>query len=207
MVTFLICLLALQGPKELKVPDESKILPPLVVPAGTTIPVSLVSRISTKHASPGDGVYARTVFPVTVSDKIVIPVGSFVRGKIAEVERPGRVKGKPELTITFQSLILPSGRTLDIYATLGSVGDSGRRKGESSIEGDSSKGQDAATIGSTAAQGAVIGAIGARGKGAAVGAGVGAAAGAAAVLLTRGKDVVLEAGTTLEIVLDRRLEP
>src|SRR5207245_1990094 len=79
----------------------------------------------------------------------------------------------------------------------------GERKGEATVQGDSSKGEDAKTVGTTAAQGALIGVIADRGRGAAVGGGVGAAAGAAAVLLTRGKDLVLEPGTTIEIVLDR----
>ena len=62
-------------------------------------------------------------------------------------------------------------------------------------------------MGTTAVQGALIGVIADRGKGAAIGGGIGGAAGAAAVLLSRGKDVVLEPGTTIEIVLDRPLEP
>ena len=49
----------------------------------------------------------------------------------------------------------------------------------------------------------MIGVIAGSGKGAAVGGAGGAAVGAAAVLLTRGKDLVLEPGTTIEIVLDR----
>jgi hypothetical protein len=40
-----------------------------------------------------------------------------------------------------------------------------------------------------------------------VGAAVGAAAGLGQVLLTRGADVVLPPGTTIEIMLDRDLEP
>jgi type IV secretion system protein VirB10 len=137
----------------------------------------------------------------------VIPEGSNVRGKITEVKRPGRVKGKGELTLSFQTLVLPSGITLPIYTSLGGVGGAGDRKGEATVQGDSSKGDDAKTVGTTAAQGALIGVIANRGKGAAIGGGIGAAAGTAAVLLTRGKDLVLEPGTTLEIVLDRQLEP
>ena len=80
----------------------------------------MINSISTKTAKDGDGVYARTTFPITVNNKIVIPVGSHVKGKITEVDRPGRVKGKAELTISFQEIILPSGTTLPLYATLGS---------------------------------------------------------------------------------------
>src|SRR3989442_11772621 len=101
----------------------------VVVPAGTIIPVSLTNRITTKHAKDGDGVYGRTVFPITIDNKIVIPEGSHVRGKITEIRKPGRVKGKGELTITFQTLVLPNGTTLPIYTSLGSIGGGGGRKG------------------------------------------------------------------------------
>jgi len=130
-----------------------------------------------------------------------------VRGRITEVKRPGRVTGKGELTLNFQSLVLPSGVTLPIYTSLRGAGGAGERKGEATIEGDSSKGSDAKTVGTTGVEGAVIGAIGGGGKGAAVGGAGGAAVGAAAVLLGRGKDLVIEPGTTIEIVLDEPLEP
>jgi len=195
-----------RGPRSLDI-DPSKVQPPVVVPAGTVIPVTLTSRISTKNARDGDGIYGKTVFPITVNNKIVIPEGSFVRGKVTEIRRPGRVKGKGELTLNFQTLVLPGGITVPIYTSLGGAGGAGERKGEATVQGDSSKGEDAKTVGTTAAQGALIGVIADRGRGAAVGGGVGAAAGTAAVLLTRGKDLVLEPGTTIEIVLDRPVEP
>jgi len=195
-----------KGPRSLDI-DPSKVQPPVVVPAGTVIPVTLTSRISTKNARDGDGIYGKTVFPITVNNKIVIPEGSFVRGKVTEIRRPGRVKGKGELTLNFQTLVLPGGITVPIYTSLGGAGGAGERKGEATVQGDSSKGEDAKTVGTTAAEGALIGVIADRGKGAVVGGGVGAAAGTAAVLLTRGKDLVLEPGTTIEIVLDRPIEP
>src|SRR5439155_1226914 len=80
-----------QGPKSLDI-DPSKVQPPVVVQAGTVIPVTLTSRISTKYAKDGDGIYGKTAFPITVDNKIVIPEGSYVRGKITEVKRPARGK-------------------------------------------------------------------------------------------------------------------
>jgi type IV secretion system protein VirB10 len=195
-----------QGPRSLDI-DPSKVLPPVVVPAGTVIPVTLTSRISTKNSKDGDGIYGKTAFPITVDNKIVIPEGSHVRGKITEVKRPGRVKGKGELTLNFQTLVLPSGITVPIYTSLGGAGGAGERKGEATVQGDSSKGDDAKTIGTDAAGGGLIGVIGGGGKGAAVGGAGGAAVGTAAVLLSRGKDLVLEPGTTIEMVLDRPIEP
>src|SRR4051794_32594368 len=134
MLYSLILALLLQGtgagPKNLQVAEDAKIMPPLIVPAGTTIPVALVNSITTKTAKDGDGVYARTTFPVTVNNKIVIPVGTSIKGKITEVNRAGRVKGKADLTISFQMMILPSGLTIPLYASLGGVGEAGTKKGE-----------------------------------------------------------------------------
>ena len=203
----LSALLQQQGPRSLDV-DPAKIQPAVVVPAGTVIPITLTSRVSTKDSRDGDGIYGRTTFPITINNKIVIPEGSYVRGKISEIRRPGRVKGKGELALNFQTLVLPSGITIPIYTSLGGTGGAGERKGEATVQGDSSKGEDAKTVERTTVEGAGIGAIGARTvKGAGVGGAGGAAAGAAAVLLTRGQDLVLGPGTTLEIVLDRPIEP
>src|SRR5580765_3117980 len=147
-----------QGPRNIDV-DPAKILPPVIVPAGTIIPVTLTSSVSTKTSRDGDGVYGRTSFPVTINNKIVIPEGSYVRGKISEIRRPGRVKGKGELALNFQTLVLPSGVTIPIYTSLGGTGGAGERKGEATVQGDSSKGEDAKTVERTTVEGAGIGAI------------------------------------------------
>src|SRR5215470_16592309 len=147
-----------QGPRNIDV-DPAKIQPSVVVPAGTIIPVQLTNSVSTKTARDGDGVYGKTSFPITINNKIVIPEGSFVRGKVTEIRRPGRVKGKGELTLNFQTLVLPSGITVPIYTSLGGAGGAGERKGEATVQGDSSKGEDAKTVGTTAATGGLIGVI------------------------------------------------
>ena len=195
-----------QGPRKLEVPDDIK--PPLVVPEGTVIPVSLITEISTEHAEDGDGIYAQTIFPVTVENEIVIPVDSYVRGRVVNVTRPGKVKGKAELTINFHTLILPSGITLPLYGSLGGVGGVAEREGEATVRGESTRGADAAKVGTATATGAGVGAIGSRSvTGAGIGAIGGAAVGLAQVLLTRGQDLTLLRGTTIEVILDRPLEP
>jgi type IV secretion system protein VirB10 len=209
MIAWIVLSALLQqlGPRNIDV-DPAKIQPPVVIPAGTVIPITLTSSVSTRTSRDGDGVYGKTSFPVTIDNKIVIPEGSYVRGKITEIKRPGKVKGKGELTLNFQTLVLPSGVTLPIYTTLGGAGGAGSRRGEATVQGDSSKSDDAKTVERTTVEGAGIGAIGARTvKGAGIGGAVGAGAGAAAVLLTRGQDLVLGPGTTIEIILDRPLEP
>jgi hypothetical protein len=184
-----------------------------VIAAGTKIPLGMINSVSTKHSAPGDRVYLETVFPIMANGRIVIPPGSYVAGTVTELKRPGRVKGRGELFLRFDSLTLPNGTTRDFRARVSGI--DGRdneeldRK-EGKIHGEGNKGGDAQTIGETAAAGASVGAIagsaaGHVGMGAGIGAGAGAAAGLMEVLLTRGPDVILAKGSTIEMVTDRPL--
>jgi type IV secretion system protein VirB10 len=188
-------------------PPEQKMGQKYVVPARTRVPLVLVNSVSTKTSEVGDQVYLQTSFPVSAGGRIVIPEGSYVTGTITEVKRPGMVKGRGELYIRFDTLMLRNGVTRDfrgtVSATDGSQSNMAEREGK--IEGDSTKGQDVATVAGPAQTGAIIGAVTGEGKGAAIGAGVGAAAGMVGVLLTRGSEVQLLRGTSLEMQLDRDL--
>src|SRR5689334_5163161 len=82
-----------------------------VVDTGTRIPLSLINSITTKHAAEGDRIYLETVFPILVDGKIVIPPGSYVAGTVTQVKRPGRLKGRGEIYLRFDSLTLPNGVT------------------------------------------------------------------------------------------------
>ncbi len=183
------------------------------VETGTRIPLGLINSISTKHSAAGDRVYLETVFPIVINSHIVIPPGSYVTGTVSEIKRPGRVKGRAELYVRFDSLTLPNGVTRDFRSRLGSIdarGDEKLDEKEGVVKSDSNKGGDARTIAEVAASGASIGAIagsaaGHAGMGAGIGAAAGAAAGLAGVLLTRGPDAVLAKGSTVEMVLDRPL--
>jgi hypothetical protein len=180
----------------------------VTIPAGTRLPVVLQNGISTQSAKPGDSVYFQTAFPVTQENRILIPVGSYVRGEVIEAKRPGRVKGRGEIRLRLDTLILPNGYTINLNAAPTGADTGGKEKvdSEGKIEGGSNKGGDAATIARTTAAGATIGAIADRtAKGAGLGAGAGGLAGLAAVLLTRGPDVQLPRGTSLDIVLERSL--
>lgn len=183
------------------------------VEAGTKVPLSLINTISTKHSSTGDRVYLETSFPILAGGRIVIPVGSYVAGTVTQLTRPGRVKGRGELYVRFDSLTLPNGVTREFRARIGGV--DGQTEGEldkseGKVKSEGNKAGDAPTVGEAAGAGASIGAIaGSAASHAGMGAGIGAAAGAAAgligVLVTRGPDAVLSRGTTVEMVLDRNI--
>src|SRR6204780_4035426 len=183
------------------------------VEPGTRIPLSMINSVSTKNAAPGERVYLETVFPILVNSRIVIPPGSYVAGTITEVQRPGKVKGRGEFHLRFDSLTLPNGVTRDFRARIdaldGRASEELDRK-EGSVKSEGNKGGDTRTVGETAAAGASVGALagslsGAAGMGAGIGAAAGAAAGLAAVLFTRGPEAVLAKGTTIEMMLDRNV--
>ncbi len=183
------------------------------VDPGTKVPLSMINSINTKNSTEGDRVYLETVFPVVDHGRVVIPVGSYVAGTVTRIKRPGRVKGRGEFYVRFDSLTLPNGVTRDFRARIsnldGRASESMDKEGTVKSEGD--KAGDARTIASTTVTGASVGAMagglgaGRAGMGGLIGAGAGAAAGLAAVLLTRGPDAVLARGTTVEMVLDRQL--
>src|SRR5271165_1547083 len=177
----------------------------ITLPAGTKVPLILKQGITTKNARVGDPVYAQTSFPITLNDHIVIPAGTYVQGEVRRVQRPGKVKGRAELQMNFTSMIFPNGYTLmmpgAVQGTPGDSGTNGVKDKEGTIQGDSSKGKDVGTIVGTAIPGAGIGAIADQGggKGAAIGAASGGVLGLATVLLTRGPEIQLGVGSSVEM--------
>ncbi len=192
-------------------PAPAPAAPQFTVEMGTKVPLSLINSISTKHSAEGDRVYLETVFPVLVNGRIVVPVGSYVAGTVTQIKKPGRVKGRGELYVRFDSLTLPNGVTRDFRGRIGAM--DGNMKDEldrteGTVRSEGNKAGDARTVGEAAAAGASVGVIagsaaGHYGMGAGIGAAAGAAAGMAGVLLSRGPDAVLARGSTLEMVLDR----
>src|SRR5882762_4318281 len=79
----------------------------ITVPAGTRVAVVLENGISTRSAKAGDSLYFRTSFPITQNNRVVIPVGSYLRGELLESKRPGRIKGRGEFRMKLNTLIFP----------------------------------------------------------------------------------------------------
>lgn len=180
---------------------------------GTHILLNMINSVSTKQAVVGDRIYLETAFPVLSNGRIIIPQGSWVMGTITEVKRPGKVKGRGELQVRFDSLTLPNGVSRDFRADLGAIDardNQNLKREDSKVSGPGNKGGDAGTVIGASTAGTVIGsgigaAAGHAGAGAGIGAGAGAAAGLLGVLLTRGPDATLAKGSTVEMVLDRPL--
>ena len=185
----------------------------VVVPTGTHLPLLLRNGVNTRTAKPGDSVYFETAYPISVNNRIAIPLGTFVRGQILEAKRPGRIKGRGEFRIALDQMTYPNGYTIDLRATPSSVDRDGQEgvDSEGKIKGPSSKGRDVATVLLATGGGAYVGALaggianGAPGRGALIGGGAGGVGSLIAILATRGPEAELPRGTTMDVMFDRPL--
>lgn len=185
----------------------------VVIPAGAKIPLSLQQAISTKNARDGDPVYASTVFPFVLNERILVPAGTYIQGKIAHTERAGHGKGRAEILIHFTTLIYPSGYTIMLPASLentpGADNHSVKDK-EGTIQQDKDTGskiEEAAKDAAVAGTAGTIAGVAAGGlNGARYGGLAGLGAGVAWALLKRGPDVKLEVGTSIEMEIQRDIQ-
>ena len=180
----------------------------LVVPAGTIIPIALSAYLNTRSSQVGDPFYADTVYPIWIQQRLVIPKGSTIKGTVTEVIRPGKIKGKGRIALRIDNVLLPNGVSRNLVAVFQGIHGPGEEKIDrktETVEMGSSTGQDAGTVLGTTGTGAIIGAIAGEGEGAGIGAGAGAAVGLATVLLSRGRDLVLDPGTQFDLELKQPL--
>jgi hypothetical protein len=189
--------------------QASAILMAAEIPKGTHVLLRTVNSVTTRTAQAGDQIYLRTASPVTASDRIVVPVDSYVQGVVTSVKRGGRVSGRAELSLRLDTLTLPTGKMLRFSGGIHSVDSQGsdqKVEREGAVRQGSDSARDTGRILITAGGGAALGAIVDRSvQGAAIGAGAGGAVGLATVMLTRGRDVELRQGATIDVVLDRAL--
>ncbi|MGA8743240.1 MAG: hypothetical protein WB561_18780 [Terracidiphilus sp.] len=184
------------------------------VPAGTKVLLQLRSSLNTKSARAGDGVYLASAFPVVVGNRVMIPSGVFVQGVVDRVVRAGRMTGKSQLDMHFTSIIFPNGSVAEIPGVVSGLPGASKqdvKNGEGTIEQDKDKGRNAGKTAEIALPtGATVGSIAGISSGHSLAGGLGGlGAGLATVgivsLFTRGADVNIEAGTQVEMVLQRPL--
>ncbi len=178
------------------------------IPQGSHALLRMVNSVSTRTAREGDYVYMRTATPIVAKGEIVVPVDSYVQGVVSRARRSGRVSGRAELAIRIETLTLPTGKVVRVSPRLASADSEGSDQKvagkENEIKQGSSHGADAERIATTVGGGAALGGVADRSwKGAGIGAGAGGAVGLATVLLTRGREVELRQGATVDAVFDR----
>jgi type IV secretion system protein VirB10 len=180
------------------------------IPQGSHALLRMVNSVTTRTAQEGDYVYLSTATPIVAGGRVLVPEGSYVQGVVSRVKRSGRVSGRAELGIRIESLTLRSGAMIQLSPRLGSVdagGSDQKVDKENGITQGSSHGADAARVATLGGTGAALGGMIDRSwTGAGIGAGAGGAVGLASVLLTRGREVELRQGSTIDVVFDRPVQ-
>ncbi len=163
----------------------------VTLPAGTRVQLRLGSGYSSETSYVEQRVDATVVSSVGANGYTALPAGSRVSGVVSSVERPGRVKGRGEIGLTFTNVAV-GGERYPMAASYARVA-------------PATKSTDAKKIGIPAAGGAIVGAILGGKKGALAGAAIGGGAGTAVVLSTRGKDAYIGRGSVIAVTLRRAL--
>lgn len=168
---------------------QSNTTPIIIIPRDTEIILELQDDISTEQSREGEKFVARVVSPSEIA-------GATIEGRVSKVLKPGRIKRRSELSLSFDRIILDDSRWSNFGATLVEViavkGDNIRKvDAEGTALGQSSLKNDAIKVGASTGAGAVIGGVVGGPVGLAVGAGVGAAFGVGAIVIDRGKHIRL----------------
>jgi hypothetical protein len=176
--------------KPVPVTPKPKPVQVITVPAGTLLPLTLSTGLSSKTAKVGDAVSAMLSGDVVVDGKTAIASGTTVAGSVIKVvSGHDKIGGTPTLAISFERLELPGGRDIPI-------------SGEITEKGKSDNTRDTVKIVGGTAAGAIIGDKVIKGKkGKFIGGLLGGAVGAVAAQKT-GTEVEIAEGTALSLTLD-----
>ena len=152
----------------------------------------LTETLSSDLNQPGDTFLASLASPIVIGNRVIVPEGAGVKGKIVDARNARRFRGKSALVIEATHLAY-NGRTYEL------------RSSQYSMQGPSRNGYAAAAITGGAGVGAVIGTVVGRGKGSAIGAVLGAAAGTGVQAVTKRAPAQLSAESTLSFRLENPL--
>jgi outer membrane lipoprotein SlyB len=169
------------------------------VPDGTRLVATLDNALSTRNAHAEDRFTITTLTPSQYE-------GAVIEGTVSSVNPSGRLSGRADMALNFESIRMRNGRT---YQFAGVIENVRTANGETiSVDNDGTVEENSQTektvqrgaIG--AAVGAIIGAIAGGGKGAAIGAAIGAGGGAGTVIVQGRDQLDLPRGTELTITSD-----
>jgi hypothetical protein len=167
-----------------------------VVPSGMELVAILDNQLSTETVRQGDR------FTMTVRSPSQFE-GATIEGYVASLNRSGRVSGRSDMTLDFDTIRLRDGRSYRFAGLLEGVrstnGDVVSVDNEGAVKDSDQTNRTVTRTAIGSAVGAIIGAIAGGGKGAAIGAIVGAGAGAGSVYVQGRNDLILDRGTEISI--------
>jgi hypothetical protein len=167
-----------------------------VIPNGTEVVAVLNNDLSTQNVHEGDR-FTMTVRSPSQYD------GATIEGSVVNVSRSGRISGRSEMTLDFDTIRLRDGSSYRFAGILESVrtanGDVVRVDNEGAVRDSDQTNKTVQRTAIGTAVGAIIGAIAGGGKGAAIGAIIGAGAGAGSVYVQGANDLDLNAGTEVTV--------
>ena len=169
----------------------------IVIPRDIELIIEIQEDLNTEQNKEGDKFTAKVMSPFELD-------GAILEGRIDRITKPGRIKRRSEMLLSFDRIVLSDERWANFDAILTEVlpikGDNVRMVDtEGTAIGKRSIKDDTIKIGIATGAGLGIGAIAAGPVGAAVGAGVGAAFGVGAVVIERGKHIRLNKNQQLRI--------
>lgn len=182
------------------------------MPAGMQFPVVLQTALSSETARPGDMIQGRLDQPLAMGD-VTIPVGTVFTGRVTDAEPGQRLwnGAAAQLGVQFDTMRLPDGTSTPIVGRIsGGLTANQQQSLLGKLESNRltrSAVRGAAGAGIGAALGTAIGAIAGGGRGLARGAWSGAAIGGGlglvqGLILSKGKNIVIPSGQTLQVQLD-----
>jgi len=165
--------------------------PPIVVPANTTLTVSLGQAVGSKISQTGTAFTATMANPIVIGGKTAIPEGSQAAGVVTDAKPSGKFKGGAVLNLQLTSIVV-RGQKYNIQTTAVNRTSTGKGKRTTGM-----------VVGGTGA-GAAIGGLAGGGKGAAIGALAGAGAGTVGAM-TGNRDITLPAESVVSFQLTQPL--
>jgi len=171
------------------------------IPAGTHLLLRMENSVSSRTAKAGDGVYFRTVTPLSAGGRIVVPPGSYAQGIVTRVERGKRAHGQAGLEIQLVMLMLTNGEVITASSRTASIASE-----------DASPGQrwDAGVVPpipfKSVFGAAIVGAIAGGRTGSGIGMAVVGGAAAISGIVGRGHEVELRPGTQVDVAFDQAVK-
>jgi hypothetical protein len=189
-----------------------------VVPTGTKIPIIMDTAVDSETSQEGDEFSARTAEDLTIDGATVVPAGSIIKGRIAQLNAPKHLNRGGSVALKFDTVTTPDNRQIPLVANLVKRGgvvharrglqdvafDTGTVAlplllglGIGYVAGNNNNNNNSSTSTSSSSSNNHIG----KGEAAAIGAAIGLAVGVAILCAKKGKKVDVRPGDELKIEL------